>query len=123
MGGLLGRWLGAYVGGCCLARMVRQEQIHIYHHLLGGRQTAGLEVPKGVGSTKTYAAKPTCLTHKITWPHKSVQPFTFQTSHVPGKNFGSLTICKTRRCEGMNILSSMKGANEHNYCTDRQSHT
>ena len=69
----MGRWLGAYVGGCCLARMVRQEQIHIYHHLLGGRQTAGLEVPKGVGSTKTYAAKPTCLTHKITWPHMAPQ--------------------------------------------------
>ena len=29
-----------------------------------------------------------------------------QTRRVPGKNFGSLTMCKTRRCDGIKTLSS-----------------
>ena len=31
---------------------------------------------------KQYAAKPTSLIHKITWLHKSVQPFTFRFKRV-----------------------------------------
>ena len=58
--GRVAGWVAGCMGGwmlSCEHDEAKNRYRHIYHHLLGYRKKAGLEVPKGVGSRKTICCQ------------------------------------------------------------------